>query len=122
MGNERTPGPYYMVHSERGQVFYICRRWDDKVKVSDCTTFGSSYGAHIADIFYNSGIPTLEQARANAAFIVQACNAHDALVAATTKMLAAWDGYEMLAALDYKVREAVEAAIALATEATDDTD
>lgn len=74
----------------------------------------------IAEVFTSVGGVYRVNAYVRASNIVRAVNAHDALLTATSEMLAAWDGYEMLAALDHHIRERVEAAIALATEATDD--
>jgi hypothetical protein len=81
-----TPAPYY---AHKGEYSIdICRAWDSDVRPVDAATFGSYLGAHIAKLEFNSGVPTEEQAEANAAFIVTACNSHYALLEACKLALA----------------------------------
>jgi len=67
---EHTPGPYY-IHMSEDQID-ICRQWDDVVTPGHHSTFGSYLGAHIAKISFNTGVPSLEQAKANANLIAAA--------------------------------------------------
>lgn len=81
-----TPPPYYWVHGDFGVIF-VCRRWDQTVRPGDASTFGSDFGAHIAEIHYNGGVPTREQAEANAEFVVRACNSFASLLAGCERVL-----------------------------------
>jgi hypothetical protein len=74
---KHTQGPWYL--KEYNNRFHVLRAWDEKVKPGDCATFGSSYGAHIASVKYNSGVPTREQAEANARLIAAAPDMLEAL-------------------------------------------
>ena len=65
---KHTPGPWYV--TDYDSALHVCRKWDANVRPGDSATFGSYLGAHIADIQYNSGVPTKEQAQANARLIV----------------------------------------------------
>lgn len=66
-----TPGPYYLKEYDCG--FEICRKWDVEVTPESTNTFGSCYGAHIARVKYtDGGVPTREQAEANARLIASA--------------------------------------------------
>lgn len=86
-----TPTPY---HVEKGQdAYYIVRRWDVHVRPVDHPTFGSGFGAHVADIPYHSknGVATPAQAKANADFIVHAANSFDSFLAYITAQAAIGD-------------------------------
>lgn len=56
--------------------------WSDKVKPGNTALFGDYRGGCICELEFNSGVPTKEQATANASFIVRACNNHERLVEA----------------------------------------
>lgn len=63
---------------------------------------------YVSSLYYSG---KHDVARANAELIVRAVNSHDALVEALEEMYAAWDGYEMLAALDFNIQDKVKAAL-----------
>jgi len=67
-----------------------------------------------------SGIVSNDETAAKARFIVTACNAHDDLVAACEALLEAWEGYEMLAALDTDVYNQAKAAVQKARPTDED--
>jgi len=46
--------------------------WSENVKPGNTATFGDYRGAHICYLTYNSGVPTKEQAKANALLIASA--------------------------------------------------
>ena len=75
-----TPGPWEAIDNPDGiigivrhDIIDIVRRWDAKVTSNNAATFSSFLGAHIAEVPYTiTGIPTKEQALANAALLAAA--------------------------------------------------
>ena len=67
--------------------------WSDKVKPFNTALFGDYRGGHICSLQFNNGVPTKEQAEANAAFIVHCVNNHEKLVEALQLILPLAKGY-----------------------------
>jgi hypothetical protein len=68
---KHTPGPWE-VSQEIPNSVVIIALWSDKVTPGNTATFGDYRGAHICELEYNSGVPTKEQAEANACLIAAA--------------------------------------------------
>lgn len=82
-----TPGPWEAIDNPDG-IIDIVRRWDAEVTSGNTAVFGSILGAHIAEIPYTTtGIPTREQALANAALIATAPE----LLEACKAFVTAWE-------------------------------
>lgn len=96
-----TPGPYYVLETVRNpkitgamwstvtqdyvrvegshldNTIVVNRRWDDQVRPGSAQTFGSGDGALIAEFPFTVGVPSREQALANALALVRASKADD---------------------------------------------
>jgi hypothetical protein len=65
------PGPW-KISDDDNHTIVIVSPWSEKVKPGEAEAFGDYRGAHICTIDYNSGVPSKEQAMANAEFIINA--------------------------------------------------
>lgn len=68
---KHTPGPW-KIEDKALFDLWIVRPWDNSFRPEHSNTFGSYLGAHICELHWNDGIPTKEQALANARLIAQA--------------------------------------------------
>jgi hypothetical protein len=82
MTDTHIPGPWHLV--EYDNAFHVCRKWDGNVRPGDTQTYGSCYGAHIADVEHqgdDAPVVTRAQAEANARLIAAAPDLLAALLA-----------------------------------------
>ncbi len=82
-----TKGPWEVNLDSKNKVVVVSP-WSEKVKPINTATFGDCRGASICEMEYNSGIPTKEQAKANAKRIVQCVNNFDEVLDALKGLLA----------------------------------
>ncbi len=76
--NKHTPGKW-KVDSNLHHDIVVFSPWSEEVKPENTATFGDCRGAYICYLPYNSGIPTKEQAEANARLIAAAPDLLEAL-------------------------------------------
>lgn len=75
---KRTPGEWY-IDNKQPYVISIHSKWNNENPVEKSATFGDYRGSYICSMEWNTGVPTKEQAEANAAFICEAVNNYDKL-------------------------------------------
>jgi hypothetical protein len=78
MATKHTPGPWKIDESIDYAVS-VHAPWSDKVKAGNTPLFGDYRGGIICEMHYNSGVPTKEQALANAKLIAAAPELFEAL-------------------------------------------
>lgn len=70
---QHTKEPWVVANEYDNRV-HVCAPWSNEVRPEDSETFGSYLGAHVCELPFNDGVPTREQARANARRIVACVN------------------------------------------------
>jgi hypothetical protein len=83
---EHIAGPYSVDETDPNRLVIVAP-WSSAVQPGRAATFGDYRGAHIAYIEWNGGVPTLEQARANARLITAAPELLEALSAMQTQVV-----------------------------------
>lgn len=109
--DKRTKGEWTVDTSIPYQTS-IHSKWSKENPVETSATFGDYRGSVICSMQWNTGVPTKEQAEANAAFICMAVNNFDSLLEALHLVDNYWDSgnFSRDADLWNKIKETIKKA------------
>jgi len=77
--SKHTPRPWKIDTTSQQGIITVVSPWTDNNRVENSATFGDYRGSIICQMEYNNGVPTKEQAEANACLIATAPELLEAL-------------------------------------------